>query len=48
MKILYIEDTADKYVAVTRTLGNAGFKDVKREKNYWNLLIRLKKQLVIS
>ena len=34
MKILYIEDTADKYAAVT--------------KNYWNLLIRLKKQLVIS
>ena len=33
MKILYIEDTADKYVAVTRALGNAGFKDVKREKN---------------
>ena len=33
MKILYIEDTAMKYAAVSRVLSNAGFKDITREKN---------------
>ena len=33
MKILYIEDTAAKYAAVSRTLRNAGFRDIKCEKN---------------
>lgn len=33
MKILYIEDTPEKFDAVKRALASVGFRDIKQEKN---------------